>query len=100
MAENNTTPPATLLSLDECASEDSWTFLDEFDHSHASDSNNEGVRQPSENDEMENPTEAPIESATEAVALDGIQTLEHFDVIKNGIEPQWYVDERIGSIES
>lgn len=94
MAEKISILPATLLSSDECASEDSWTFLDDFDHSHALDSNNEGVRQSNENDEIENLTDAPIEIASEVVAPDGEQTLERSDDIKSGIEPQWYEDER------
>lgn len=71
MAEENILRPATLTSSDGSASEDSWTFLDEFDDLHAVDNNSESVSSSAVNHELENLTETPIENAVEAVALDG-----------------------------
>lgn len=94
MAEKNVLLPANSSSSDGSVSEDSWTFLDEFDDAHPLNNNNESVAITPENDAAENLGETIIENATEAVALN-CKSVRDAVINRNvdtttGVEPQRY----------
>lgn len=91
MAEMNVSLPTTSSSSDGSASEDSWTFLDELDDSHAVNKHNDSVPlTTTATDEIE----IQIENATEAVALNGNSALDavtdHNVDDASGVEVQRY----------